>query len=177
MNTHGVTQVNPPKNELFSDFYTVKTTPATPATPATPTPNSFNPTAYPFGFPMPAWPSAFPPMFAPTTPTVPSNRTHDDAMPSSDPPEIDAPNPYPLISEFLTLLSANAPKRLLTELAPCFEEKDFEHIDEIADLSASVLMTEFGLSLGNAQFLLTHAKKEITRIDKATRKAKRARLE
>lgn len=70
--------------------------------------------------------------------------------------------PYPCISTFLSkLANANLNCPALTTIAAKFEAEDLFIIDELSRVSEDRLRTDFGLSLGNAQFILAETSKEM----------------
>ncbi|KAL0571861.1 hypothetical protein V5O48_010099 [Marasmius crinis-equi] len=72
---------------------------------------------------------------------------------------------YPLISLFMAKLHAAHPKQNLDLYADAFHREDLYNIDEIVDRSIPELTADrFGLSFGNAKFLLTKAKSQVRRI-------------
>lgn len=92
----------------------------------------------------------------------------NDEIPSSDiPPEDDA-NPYPEIGPFLDQLNKKAPRRELTRYTSIFEEKDFYNINQVAKLSEETLISKaYGLSQGNAQYLLERIGVEMRKVRRA----------
>lgn len=103
----------------------------------------------------------------PPTPT-PHHAGFAAPIPSSDPPDEDIGNPYPEIRPFFEKLDLKHPRRLLSKFAIEFEIKDFYHIDEIAKVSAERLSSEeFGISVGNALFILEEVKREMKHVDRA----------
>jgi len=98
-----------------------------------------------------------PPWFTsgqPSHVSTPTPMSHMASMLSSDPPDEEAANPYPDIREFLIKLDYRCPKCFLVRHADDFDSKDLYNINEILKLSAERLTSpDFGLSLGNAQFL------------------------
>lgn len=108
-------------------------------------------------------------MPAPHAPPLPSG----SLLPSSDPPDMDAANPYPEIGGFFIKLSVHHPKRDLTKYIALFEDLDFYHIDEISKLkTVDELVRLVGISVGNSTFLLEQVKDEMKRVDRANRAAK-----
>jgi hypothetical protein len=99
-----------------------------------------------------------------------STSTSAPVLPSSDPPEIGAVNPYTEISEFIKQLHEYHPKRHLLDYVDRFEDLDYYNIDEIAKLgSADSLANLVGITHGNAAFLLQKIKDEMKRIDRASK--------
>jgi hypothetical protein len=171
--TVGVTLHTPPKGDLFVAFHSEASLRSVPAQVPTSTPTPaltpfgpgmFNP--YAFMTPPPWMIHPGMPSY-PTTPT-PHSAHGNSGLLSSDPPDDSGANPYPEIRPFLEKLDQRHPRRSLLLHAYQFEQKDFYNIDEIVNLSMECLTaTEFGLSFGNAQFLVNAAKAEIKRIDRS----------
>ncbi|KAJ7923691.1 hypothetical protein B0H13DRAFT_2400983 [Mycena leptocephala] len=91
-------------------------------------------------------------------------------LPSSDPPDMGALNPYTEIPEFIQQLNEYCPQRNLVQYIDRFGDLDFYNIDEIAKLgSADRLVELVGITHGNAQFLLDKIKAEMKRTDRAAR--------
>jgi hypothetical protein len=178
--THGVTLHTPPKNDHFAMFFQ-KAGHKRPATPSTPSTPPAPPPAPPSGESQVA--AAFTPLLATLLDRVlpPAHHSPGSSLrnvdipstyhvPSSDGPDEDI-NPYPDITSFLTSLEEKYPKRRLAEYIDVFESKDFYNINEIATLSVEQLKSaEFGLTMGNAQFLLEKVTKEMKAIDRQRRK-------
>jgi hypothetical protein len=181
--TLGVTLHTPPKGDLFAAFHSNSSLRATQITAPSPTPNHASTPFGPGGIPGPGMfnPYAFmtPPWMMqagmpsyPPTPTPQSS--YNLSIPSSDPPDDSGANPYPEIRSFLTKLDQQHPRRLLLLYMDQFEQKDFYNIDELAKLSVECLTgAEFGLSAGNAQFIVNAAKDEMKRVDRSLGKRHR----
>ncbi|KAJ7830795.1 hypothetical protein B0H14DRAFT_2593090 [Mycena olivaceomarginata] len=106
-------------------------------------------------------------MLAPHAPSLPS------LILSSDPPDMDAANPYPEIGNFFMKLSVLHPRRDLMKYIVMFEDLDFFNIDEISKMkTVDQLVSVVGISAGNATFLLEQVKDEMKRVDRAIRAAK-----
>ena len=68
------------------------------------------------------------------------------------------------------------PKRNLDRHVKIFEDKGFLHIDELKGLQVRDLTSErFGFLEGTAMFLLAEVNKRVRAVDKAARRAKKAR--
>ena len=75
--------------------------------------------------------------------------------------------PYPFISTFLSeLADANLNRPALATIAAKFEAEDLFTIEELSRVSEDRLRTDFGLSLGNAQFILAETSREMHRIQR-----------
>jgi hypothetical protein len=181
LGSHGVTLQNPPKNDLFACFHKSQNVPTAP--------DPVNlASAYNFpAFPPPWAPMYDPRMFIPQAPPAyasslpPSNSQHPSTGPSlkhSLSLSTDGGQdhePYPFIMSFLTDIAAHNPHcPALDGLADKFQNEDLFTIDEIASLSEERLRDHFGLSLGNARFVLDQVRKEMNHIDKINGK-KRSR--
>jgi hypothetical protein len=180
--THQVTLHTPPKGDLFAAFHSDRPL-ATPgpsssamlSTPMIGTPGGmFNPYAFippwlmPGGgvLPYPATPT-------PAMPQLQPPSVHVNAAPSSDPSDETGANPYPEIMAFFTKLDKEHPRRNLMQCANDFERMDFYHINEIITISVERLCSaEFGLTAGNAQFIIETLKAEVKRIDRTRRKSR-----
>lgn len=91
-----------------------------------------------------------------------------DGMPSSDPPEMGALNPYPEIADFFRKVDVHYPRRCLLDLISNFDDQSYFNIDEIAKLgSADAISRAVSITTGNAAFILGEVLSEIKRIDKA----------
>jgi hypothetical protein len=124
-----------------------------------------------------SWPPPFYPPALPAAAPSPSPKTVLAPL-SSDPPDPDEENPYPSISDFIHRLGARYPKRGLEAHIINFESRDYYQVDELVRISSSELTSHtFGFTSGNAAFLLEEARKEVKRVDKTIRKAKRARTD
>ena len=68
------------------------------------------------------------------------------------------------------------PKRNLDHHVKVFEDKGFLHIDELKGLQVQNLISKhFGFLEGMAMFLLAEVNKRVHAVDKAVRRAKKAR--
>ncbi|KAF8145936.1 hypothetical protein K438DRAFT_2095999 [Mycena galopus ATCC 62051] len=180
--TSGVTLQTPPNAKLFPMFFKKSAfASGSAAPPVNPmqqpqfcAPGQYMPMGNPFGYPYmggmpPLFPGGHPVMPAPHAPPFPSG----SLLPSSDPPDMDAANPYPEISVFFMKLSVHHPRRDLTKYIALFEDLDFFHIDEISKLkTVDELVRLVGISVGNGTFLLEQVKDEMKRVDRANRAAK-----
>ncbi|KAJ7487162.1 hypothetical protein FB451DRAFT_1392007 [Mycena latifolia] len=194
--THGVTLQTPPKAALFAMFF--KSFGSTASAPVPMQPEiPFGGIGQfmggnPFAF-MPPWMQGMPPAFAgypgsvhpgnsshrstsPKSSVLPSSSLHasTSSLPSgllsSDPPDMDAANPYPEIADFISALSKHHPKRNLTQYIHQFDDLDFYNIDEILKLQTAEELTRVvGVSTGNASFLLAQVKAEMKRVDRIIR--------
>ncbi|KAJ6583320.1 hypothetical protein B0H10DRAFT_2234863 [Mycena sp. CBHHK59/15] len=89
-------------------------------------------------------------------------------MPSSDPPEMGALNPYPEIADFFRKVDVHYPRRCLLNLISNFDDQNYFNIEEIATLgSADAISRAVSITTGNAAFILGEVLSEIKRIDKA----------
>ncbi|KAJ7257256.1 hypothetical protein B0H12DRAFT_1015583, partial [Mycena haematopus] len=188
--TYGVTMTTAPKDRLFGMFFKSMAGPAantlaTPGPMAPGYPPFMNPYAFmPWG--MNSGVGAMPGAMAgiplnsmmtgqPATVVTPSplpkgNRTSIPALPgipSSDPPDMGALNPYPEIGEFFHTIDIYHPRRRLLTFIPNFEDLDFFNIDEIAKLgSADEISRIAKVTPGNAAFILAQVRGEMKRIDR-----------
>ncbi|KAJ7737416.1 hypothetical protein DFH07DRAFT_966471 [Mycena maculata] len=180
LGTRGVTLSTPPNDQLFGKFFkNSKPDPAASASAFMAQP-PFPFPAYmgmnPYGmmpFPMPGM-QPFGNLSTPVTPTPhpkaprASTSKRSPALPSSDPPDMGAVNPYPDINEFLHQLDGYQPRRHLLDSIPRFEELDFYNIDEIAKLgTAEKLSSVARISLGNSTYILEQVRGEMKRVDRA----------
>ncbi|KIJ10237.1 hypothetical protein PAXINDRAFT_157675 [Paxillus involutus ATCC 200175] len=175
--TSNVTLKTPPKGELFIEFHSVKLVSDD---------NPHKPTSFAPGIPLSPYTYPFPPgygwlmmpqphwgMQVPSQQTPSSERRRRNETPSS-PPDFDIMLDYPTIAGFLEKLNAAYPQHGLPIYAARFEAVDFYNINELASLSEERLTTmEFGMSLGNARFLLKEVKGEMRKVERK----KRARIE
>ncbi|KAJ7359449.1 hypothetical protein DFH08DRAFT_801255 [Mycena albidolilacea] len=176
---NSVTLKTPPHDvagqNLFGMFF--KSMPREVGPPEPPMPNLFSRTmpqqmmGYPYmpwGLPghshmlqmppiMPAVPSPFPHASTSALPAV---------IPSSDPLEMGALNPYPEIPTFLQDLNGYNPRRNLLDYIPVFGALDYYHIDEIHKLgTAEELVWIAKITHGNATYIMAEVKNEIKRVD------------
>ncbi|KAJ7920123.1 hypothetical protein B0H13DRAFT_2319771 [Mycena leptocephala] len=88
-------------------------------------------------------------------------------IPSSDPPDMSALNPYPEISDFLHQLDGYEPRRNLLDYIPTFNALDYYNIDEVHRLgTAEELVRVAKITHGNATYLMAQVKNEIKRVDR-----------
>jgi hypothetical protein len=85
-------------------------------------------------------------------------------------------DPYPPVSELLTELNAQNPRRGLAQYTHIFTELDIYNIDEIARLGEDKLVSELHMTLGNAAFLFGAVQKEMKKVDRSNGKTKKPRL-
>ncbi|KAJ7125826.1 hypothetical protein C8R43DRAFT_958294 [Mycena crocata] len=193
---HGVTLKTPPRDiagqDLFGMFFK-SVLPEAPQAPLFGGMQSFGGMQLPFGsmppnmqpmnpYMMPPYP--YMPYMPPMPPVeanpasharstaAPSRSSHasTSALPSSDPPDMGALNPYPEIPDFLRELDGYEPRRQLLDHICTFEQLDFYHIDEIADIgTAAALVDLTKMTLGNAKFVLGKVKDEMKRVDRYRR--------
>ncbi|KAJ3712136.1 hypothetical protein C8R42DRAFT_728057 [Lentinula raphanica] len=167
-------------------------------TPSTPAPSALTPSTLAPGAPMPMpmyspqWPMAInQPGWGPYTGAAPSpaisspySGSHISPsmlspsrppMISSDPPEMLSENKYDTVCEFLGALHRLEPRCQLDSFIVKFEQEDYWNIDGIAAMSKTELMAApFGLSSGNATYLLEKCKIQVEKVD---RSSKRRRLQ
>jgi hypothetical protein len=93
---------------------------------------------------------------------------------SSDPPDDVAPNLYPTISQFLSLLDSQHPQCMLARYIDTFGAADFYNISSLT--TQELMGPGFYLSVGNASFLLKEVKKEMKRADKVRGKKRRVEV-
>jgi hypothetical protein len=176
----GVTLKTPPRDvagqNLFGMFF--KSMPREVGPPEPPMPNLFSGMmpqqmmGYPYmpwGLPGHSHMSQMPPIM----PAVPSPFPHASTsalpavIPSSDPPEMGALNPYPEIPTFLQELNGYNPRRNLLDYIPVFGALDYYHIDEIHKLgTAEELVRIAKITHGNATYIMAEVKNEIKRVDR-----------
>jgi hypothetical protein len=166
---------SPPKGELFATFHGAFRDPQIETQSMHPPPYGTPPQGMPQGW----YPSPF---MMPqlqhylSTPTTAPIHSPAPAPFSSDPPDVDEPNPYPSITNFLEHLTEQQPKRALSRHAAEFDLKDFYQIDELLTLSVEHLSSpEFGMTSGNAQFLWDAVGMEVKQVDRASGRTKKAR--
>lgn len=98
--------------------------------------------------------------------------------PSSDPPEINETNIYPMIETFFSNLVVRHPNRNLDHKGWAFAANDYVYIDEVlSGLTVDDLMSgDFGFSAGNAKLLLREIDDEMHRCERTNgRKRRRVR--
>ncbi|KAJ7663360.1 hypothetical protein DFH06DRAFT_1324830 [Mycena polygramma] len=168
-----VTAKTPPKGELFKMFHgkaKEKTPPPGPSTSQV----QYNPY---YQYPMPPLGFGPPPTFPgyphpPSAPQLPPAQAHSSMM-SSDPPD-DAAS-YPAVIEFIANLIRVVPQReSLRAVGETLDSLHYFQINEITDITIDELGTDrFGnVAPGDAQYLLTQARKEVKRLDKLARRAR-----
>lgn len=187
LGSHGVTLVTPPHSEMFGKFFKnshrANSTSSVPQSTFSQYPPPYMP-MHPYAQMMP-WGMLY--GGSPSTPMTPtllpraadpqaSSSKLPAAFLSSDPPEIDAINPYPEITDFLKELHHLAPQRNLLRYIPAFECLDFYHIDEISKLGPAEELVRLAhdledpdehVSIGNAKHIMEKVKAQIKRIDRA----------
>ncbi|KAJ6522608.1 hypothetical protein B0H19DRAFT_1277299 [Mycena capillaripes] len=88
-------------------------------------------------------------------------------IPSSDPPDMGALNPYPEISDFLHQLDGYDPRRNMLDYIPTFAALDYYNIDEVHRLgTAEELVRVAKITHGNATYLMAQVKNEMKRVDR-----------
>jgi hypothetical protein len=85
-------------------------------------------------------------------------------------------DPYPPVSELLTELDAQNPRRGLAQYTRIFTELDIYNIDKITQLGEDKLVSELHMTLGNAAFLFGVVQKEMKKVDRSNGKTKKPRL-
>ncbi|KAJ3928485.1 MAG: hypothetical protein NXY57DRAFT_1041592 [Lentinula lateritia] len=194
---HGVILKQPPKVAIFSRFFCTQIhTPALTETIHLPPPPPLTPQANVQYLPMPmpmypspwshpalinqpqAWPEAsgsHVPYTPPSRPSVqPAPNHQETASPScitlsSDPPEVMI-SQYDTVQSFLTKLHAEAPQRGLNNFIVKFESDDYWNIDNVMRLKEHELVDSFGLSRGNAGFLLKAIESQMKAIEQKLKK-------
>jgi hypothetical protein len=169
---------NPPKSELFRDFsshllLSSKSAVSSPAVapPVFMTPQSMMGQPYMVSWYMPpalSYPGGYPP--TPTPMHLPPHQQHHalpaHSIPSSDGFNDSYANPYPEINAFIMKLSERQPRRQLTKHIADFNAKDYYNIDQLAKITTDRLSgPEFGMTSGNAEFLLDAVHAEIKKIN------------
>jgi hypothetical protein len=95
---------------------------------------------------------------------------------SSDPP--DDAGAYPSVTDFIEGLIARVPQRqALREAGEVLDSLHYYDLNEITSLTAEELGSDkFGSILrGDAEYLLTQARREVKRLDKVASRAQAAR--
>jgi hypothetical protein len=88
---------------------------------------------------------------------------------SSDPPDITATTIYPTITNFISALALRFPDRHLEGVMTSFHMQDYFDIDEVLVFSKEDLMGNlFGMSGGNATFLLIQVDDEMRHLERAS---------
>lgn len=110
----------------------------------------------------------------------PERRTPKRELPSSPPDTTGFEEPFPKIEAFLNNLTSEYPKRKLNNFADIFTENDFYTIDDLEGIAAQCFTAPpFGMTEGNADFLVKQLDKAIKRVKRIREKerieAKRAR--
>jgi hypothetical protein len=168
---------NPPKNDIFTCFYKSQNVPSAP--------DPVN-LASGYGFPgfLPPWAAMYEPhMFIPQAPpgymvSLPPSGNQPPSMRPAIKHSLSISTdgdhkhePYPFLMGFLTnLADCNFHRPALDGLAHKFEKEDLFTVDEITSLLEERLQDHFGLSLGNAQFVLDQVKMEMNHVNKINRK-------
>lgn len=92
---------------------------------------------------------------------------------------IEAPDhsPYPMIVDFLDDLDKRpGPDRRLVFYGDIFSRNDFYNISEIATMTVDELVTlDAQITKGNAKYLIESAAAEVSKVDKARKRATRNR--
>jgi hypothetical protein len=102
-----------------------------------------------------------------SAPTQTLNRTSTASSHGTQP---DQPK-YPLLSDFFSTLLTRHPERpALATFADIFQQHDIFGLDKILEFNEDRLRNDFGMSLGNAQFILGRVKAEKKHIDRPSRK-------
>lgn len=102
-------------------------------------------------------------------PPTPAPQTPASAAPNAS---TESPSPtksdilYPSIDFFLDLHDEKEPLRYLLKYKAGFAAHDVFTIVEIVKIGREGLITHIGMSLGNAEYLLSAAKKEVKMIEK-----------
>ncbi|KAJ7827209.1 hypothetical protein B0H13DRAFT_2439763 [Mycena leptocephala] len=184
---NGVTLKTPPRDvagqNLFGMFF--KSMPGEVGTPtpaaAAPMPSLFSGMmpqqmmGYPYmpwGLPGHSHMPPMPPIMSAAQSTFPHASTSalPAVIPSSDPPEMGALNPYPEISTFLHELDGYNSRRNLLDYIPVFGALDYYNIDEIHKLgTAEELVRIAKITHGNATYIMAEVKNEIKRVDRYRR--------
>ena len=116
------------------------------------------------------YPGGYPPTPTPMHPPPPHQQPQAPAasnIPSSDVFNDSYANPYPEINAFITKLSEKQPRHQLTKYIADFDEKDYYNIDQLAKITTDRLSgPEFGMTSGNAEFLLHAVNAEIKKINR-----------
>ncbi|KAJ7580329.1 hypothetical protein C8J56DRAFT_1057968 [Mycena floridula] len=179
----GVTLDRPPKDDLFGMFFSAKATtePEIPGPIAAP-----GMTAPPYMYP-PYYPPPHPSMYAGyhTPGSQLSSSSHKRRQPSSSPVRevmassdpFEQASQYPSIQDFLKDLDLMDTRCRYQRYKAAFEDKDYFHIDKIAQMSAGTLTgPDFEMSAGNADFFLKMLGKKMQKTQEQIQKAKKARL-
>ncbi|KAF4574498.1 hypothetical protein EYR36_005839 [Pleurotus pulmonarius] len=157
--THGVTLLNPPKNDHFSSFYSDK---------------AVNLAAPPMAAQLPPFPPSYPsflpgygaPPWAMDPRLLFPHLLGSPALPVAAPPSTGLVSVlYPTTTEFFADLADAHPERpALMELSRKFADEDILWIDEVLKLTQERLEDKFRLSVGNALFVLEMVKQEMSRL-------------
>ena len=179
LSSHGVTLWTPLKAPLFSAFLTQSASSS-----LAPPPHVEAPHAMGYGpaqWPPPPPPYYYPPYTYPTAPlppptTIPAptsapaqtlNRTSTASSHGTQSDELK----YPLLDDFFsTLLTCHPERPALATFADIFQQHDIFRLQEIIEFEEDRLRNDFGMSLGNAQFVFGTVKAEKKRIDCLSRK-------
>ncbi|KAJ6503837.1 hypothetical protein C8R45DRAFT_924178 [Mycena sanguinolenta] len=183
---NGVTLRTPPRDvagqNLFGMFFKSVVSEAVRPVPGPPMQNLLSTMIPPqtMGYPYMPWPlpgySHMPSMEAMhpiASAAAPSHAPHASTsalpavLPSSDPPEMGALNPYPEIPDFLRRLDGYEPRRNILDYIPTFAALDYYNIDEIHRLgTVEQLVLVAKITHGNATYLMAQVKNEIKRVDR-----------
>lgn len=131
------------------------------------------PSQYPWFPPMPPVGYGYPGWQMPSAPPAAPSR---DPVMSSDPP--DDAGAYPSVTDFIEGLIARVPQRqALREAGEVLDSLHYYDLNEITSLTAEELGSDkFGSILrGDAEYLLTQARREVKRLDKVASRARAAR--
>ncbi|KAF8174182.1 hypothetical protein K438DRAFT_1771777 [Mycena galopus ATCC 62051] len=127
----------------------------------------------PWGFPGHSRMSPMPPIMSDTAPSPfphASTSALPAVIPSSDPPEMGARNPYPEMLTFLHKLDGYDPRRKLLDYIPVFGALDYYNIDEIHKLGTVEELARIAkITHGNATYIMPEVKNEIKRVDRHCR--------
>ncbi|THU88255.1 hypothetical protein K435DRAFT_803633 [Dendrothele bispora CBS 962.96] len=182
--TNGVTDEIPPNTEQFSAFHAsaeqinntaLSDTPA-PSGSSTPVPADMMQYIAPIFGAFAAVSQLSRPAAPQTpTPTVVQRQPRSPEIPSSDGFDDTMFNPYPTISDFLSVLDTMEPERNFSLYTDTFRNLHFFHIDELLKLDQNTLTSTIGMSLGNALFLLDKVQKKVKDIKRGQKQLKRKR--
>lgn len=171
--THGITLRTPPKGELFADFHKQPSDTLVDAGSPNAAPGAFGmPSAFPWQQMMPfMMPGMFQAMAsAPASPVKPLARP---APPSSDPADQDGAIEHRSIRNFLFDLGSKHPQRGLAAYEANFNLMDYYHVDELANMAQEDLTgRDFSMTPGNAKFIISEAKVEVKRAERAAKRAR-----
>ncbi|EDR13516.1 uncharacterized protein LACBIDRAFT_322505 [Laccaria bicolor S238N-H82] len=179
LSSHGVTLRTPPKAPLFNAFFTQPTSSSSAPPPHVEALHTMGyghsqwpPPPPPYYYPPYTYPTAPPPppttIPAPTSaPTQTLNRTSTASSHGTQSDE----SKYPLLADFFSTLLTRHPERpALATFADIFQQHDIFGLQEIIEFDEDRLRNDFGMSLGNARFVLGRVKAEKKQIDRLSRK-------